>query len=166
MIKEAVWQHGRKHVPKFHVEVLKYWSTLTPLASLILLVIQQWQGQGRSSGASDPSSSSCNTVCIHSEWPVPIPFWSLNIFCFLGPHLQHTEVPRLGVKSELQLPACATGTARWDPSHICDLHHRSRQRRIPDPLSKTQDQTCILMDTSQIHFCCATKGTPSNHWIF
>ena len=31
----------------------------------------------------------------------PLPF----IFCFLGPHLQHMEVPRLGVKSELQLPA-------------------------------------------------------------
>ena len=26
------------------------------------------------------------------------------IFCFLGPHLQHREVPRPGVQSELQLP--------------------------------------------------------------
>ena len=25
-------------------------------------------------------------------------------FRFLGPHLRHMEVPRLGVKSELQLP--------------------------------------------------------------
>ena len=30
------------------------------------------------------------------------------VFCILGPHLQHMEVPRLGVKSELQMPAYAT----------------------------------------------------------
>ena len=29
---------------------------------------------------------------------------------FLGRHLQHKEVPRLGVKSEPQLPACPTAT--------------------------------------------------------
>ena len=29
----------------------------------------------------------------------------LLLFCFLGPHVQHMEVPRLGVESELQLPA-------------------------------------------------------------
>ena len=27
-------------------------------------------------------------------------------FVFLGPHLKHVEVPRLGVESELQMPAC------------------------------------------------------------
>ena len=31
---------------------------------------------------------------------------------------------------------------------------------IPDPLSQARGQTCILMDTSQIHFCWATTGTP------
>ena len=41
-------------------------------------------------------------------------------FVFLGPHLQHMEVPRLGVKSELRLPAYATATAMWDPSRICE----------------------------------------------
>ena len=44
-------------------------------------------------------------------------------FSFLGPHLQHMEIPRLEVKSELQLPAYTTATATWDPSCICDLHH-------------------------------------------
>ena len=48
-------------------------------------------------------------------------------FLFWDPHLQHVEVPRLGVKSELQL--LATVTATWDPSHICDLHHNSLQCR-------------------------------------
>ena len=35
------------------------------------------------------------------------------------------EVPRLGVKSELQLPAYATAyaTTMPDPSLFCDLHH-------------------------------------------
>ena len=51
------------------------------------------------------------------------------------------EGPRLGVQSELQLPAYPTGTAMQDPSHICDLHHSSGQRRILNPLSKTRDRT-------------------------
>ena len=44
-------------------------------------------------------------------------YWEL---LFLGPHLQHVEVPRLGVESELQLLAIATATATamWDPSGI------------------------------------------------
>ena len=47
----------------------------------------------------------------------------LFFFCFLGPHLWHTEVPRLGVESELQLLAYTIATAMQDPSHICELHH-------------------------------------------
>ena len=45
------------------------------------------------------------------------------IFFFLGPHMRHMEVPRLGVKLELQLPACTTATATQDLSRILDLHH-------------------------------------------
>ena len=41
-------------------------------------------------------------------------------FFFLGLHFQHMEVLRLGVKSELQLPAYTTAMAAWDLSHICD----------------------------------------------
>jgi len=67
------------------------------------------------------------------------------------------EIPRLGVESELQLLAYATATATRDPSHICD--HSSWQCWIPNPLSKTRDQTHILMDTSGIHFHCTTMGT-------
>ena len=40
----------------------------------------------------------------------------------------------------------------WDPSCICNLHHRSRQCQIPDPLSQASDQTRILMDSSWIRF--------------
>ena len=83
--------------------------------------------------------------------------------CFLGPHLQHMEIPRPGVKRELQLLAYDTATATWDPSHICNLHHSSWQCQILNPLSETRDWTHILMDTSQIHYHWTTTGTPDSH---
>ena len=39
--------------------------------------------------------------------------FSFFLFCFLGLHPCHMEVPRLGVKSELQLSAYTTATATW-----------------------------------------------------
>ena len=69
---------------------------------------------------------------------------------FLGPHLQHMEFPRLGVKLELQLPACATATAMRDLSSVCDLYHSSWDCRILNPLSETRDWTCILMDAGWV----------------
>ena len=68
-------------------------------------------------------------------------------FCFLGPHPQHMEVPRLGVKSDLQLPAYTTATATRDPSCVFDLHHSSQQHRILNLLSEARDQTWVLRDT-------------------
>ena len=69
------------------------------------------------------------------------------------------EVLRLGGKSELQLLAYTTETETWDLNHVCDLYHSSWQGRIPNPLSEAMDRTCILMDTSWIHFSCATMRT-------
>ena len=46
-----------------------------------------------------------------------------------------------------------------DPSHICDLHHSSRQRLILNPLSEARDQTHNLIVPSRIRFCCAMRGT-------
>ena len=46
-------------------------------------------------------------------------------FVFLGPHLQHMKVPRLGVESELQTPAYTTATVTRELSRVCDLHHSS-----------------------------------------
>ena len=57
------------------------------------------------------------------------------------------EVPKPGVKSEVQLQAYATATATPDPSHICDLCCSLRQRWILNPLSEARDQTGILMET-------------------
>ena len=36
-------------------------------------------------------------------------------FVFLGQHLRHMEVLRLGVEVKLQLLVYATATATWDP---------------------------------------------------
>ena len=60
------------------------------------------------------------------------------------------EGPRLGVESQLQLPAYTTATAIRDPSCICNLYPSSWRRPIIDPLSKARYQTLVLMDTSQI----------------
>ena len=49
----------------------------------------------------------------------------LFFFVFLGQY--YMEVPRLGVKSELQLLAYTTTTTMPDQSHVCNLHHSSRQ---------------------------------------
>ena len=64
-------------------------------------------------------------------------FFFFNSF-FLWPHLQHVEVPRLGVESELHLLAYTTTTATPDLSHLWDLHHSSGQRQILNPLSKAR----------------------------
>ena len=60
-------------------------------------------------------------------------------FCFLGPHPQHMEVPRLGVELELLPPAYARVTATPDPRHVYNLHHSSRQHQILNPLSGARD---------------------------
>ena len=87
--------------------------------------------------------------------PLSAPIQHLNFFFFfffaLRPHLRHMEVPMLGVQSELQLPACATGIVMPDPSCICDLYHSSWQRWILNPLSEARDSTHNLMVTSQVH---------------
>ena len=83
-------------------------------------------------------------------------------FCFLGPYLQHTKVPRFGVSWQLQLLATATATAMPDPSCMCDLHHSSQQCRILRPLREARDQTCNLMVPSRICFHCAMMGTPQD----
>jgi len=94
-----------------------------------------------------------NTIC---QWSVMtfatgvllFSFLPPSLLSFLRPHSQHMDVPRLGVKSELQLPAYTTATAMQDPNHTCHLHCRLWQPWILNPLSKARDQTCILTDTT------------------
>ena len=81
---------------------------------------------------------------------------AIFFFCFSGLLLQHMEIPKLGVKSELQLHTVC------DPSHFYILNHSSRQCPSPNPLCEARDGTRILlMNTSWIHFCFTTTGTPS-----
>ena len=75
------------------------------------------------------------------------------VFCFLGLHPRHREVPRLGVQSDLWLPPCATATTPPDLSHIFKLQHSSEQQWILNPLSKAWDQTYLFMDTSWAPYC-------------
>ena len=78
---------------------------------------------------------------------------NLFIFCFiLGLHPQHMEVPRLGVRSELQLPACTTVTATGDPGCTCDSHHRPQLTATPtvNPLGESRDRIHNRMVPSRI----------------
>ena len=63
-------------------------------------------------------------MCVNSEsWKNFICVEELeknwNCFFFLWPNPQHMKAPRLGVKSELQLPAYTKATATRDLSHVC-----------------------------------------------
>ena len=89
-----------------------------------------------------------------------ISFFFLFLFVFLGLQLWPMKIPRLGVKLELQLPAYATAIPTPDLSHVCDLHHSSQQYQILNLLSGVRYWTCILMDTSWVHYHWAMKETP------
>ena len=87
-------------------------------------------------------------------------FLSLGVFVFLGPYPWHIEIPRLGVRLELQVPAYTTATATPDLSCICGLHWSSQQSRTLNPLSEARDRTYILLDSSWVCYHWATTGTP------
>ena len=57
-------------------------------------------------------------------------------------------------QARVRITSIATASATQGLSCIWDLHHSSWQHRLPDLLSKVRDWTCILMNTSQICFCC------------
>ena len=59
----------------------------------------------------------------------------------------HMDVPRLGVKLELQLLAYTVATATRNPSHIHDLCHSLWQHQILNPLIEARDHTRNLTDT-------------------
>ena len=69
----------------------------------------------------------------------------LRVRVFLRSHPWHMEVPRLGVESELQLPAYTAASATRVPSHVS-----SRQCWILKPLNVARDRTHVLMDTSWV----------------
>ena len=88
-----------------------------------------------------------------------------HFFFFLWQHLQHIEIPRLGVESELQLLAYPTATATPIQTGI-DLPHSSQQRWILNPPREARDRTQVLLDTSWVRYRCATMGTPGTDFLF
>ena len=70
------------------------------------------------------------------------------------------EVLRLGVESELQLPAYIKATAMPDPSLVSDLQHPSGQHQILNPVSGARAQTHILMDASWVYNQLNRKENP------
>ena len=108
------------------------------------------------SGAMCPSAGILVTKNRYISWLMYF------FFFFLGPHPWHMLSSQARVELELRLPAytTATATAAWDPSCICDLHHSSQQRWLPNPQGEARDRTHILVVTSRICICCATMGIP------
>ena len=93
-------------------------------------------------------------------WPVFIMLSVFFFFFFFRAPVAYGSFQTRGIKSETQLQAYTTVIAARDQSCICDLHHSSQQHQILNPQSDARDGTCILMDTSWIHFCWATMLTP------
>ena len=60
---------------------------------------------------------------------------------FLELQLQHMEVPRPGTESELQLPTYPQPQKCQIWAMSMDLHHRSEQCQILNPLSGSRDRT-------------------------
>ena len=58
------------------------------------------------------------------------------------------DIPRLGVKWALHLPAYTTATETPDPSHIFKLPYSLWQQQILNQLNETRDGICILTDTT------------------
>ena len=85
-------------------------------------------------------------------------------FVFLRLHLQHMEVPRLGVKLELQLLAYTTATATLGLSHISDLHHS--QGNAGSLTHRDQGSSPCLMVTSWVCYHQATMGTLRDSYLF
>ena len=59
----------------------------------------------------NPLSHSRNSLSFFLSFVV---LFCFVLFCFVGPHAWHMEVPRLGVESELRLPAYTTAVEMPD----------------------------------------------------
>ena len=73
------------------------------------------------------------------------------------------EVPRLGVKLELQLLAYTIATAMQNLSHICDLHHSLQQHQILNPLSEAKIETIFPQTLCQIAHSADLPATILHH---
>ena len=113
----------------------------------------------------------------HTTFVIPIFFF----FFLFGPHLWHMEIPRLGVESELQLPAYTIAPATPDPatsvtctaacSNTGSLTHSARpgiestflwtQGLVLNPLSHNRNYPIFYIPFKVA--CCSTYVVP---WHF
>ena len=75
------------------------------------------------------------------------------IIVFLGLHLRHMELPRLGVELELYMLTCATATATSDLSPICDLRHSHGNIGFLTHLARPGIETASSWILLRVHFC-------------
>ena len=80
-------------------------------------------------------------------------------FSFLGLHLQHMEVPRLGIQVELQLLAYTTDMVMH---HVL---HSSQQWQILNTLSEPKNWTHILLDASCVHNPLSHNGNSTPRFL-
>ena len=101
----------------------------------------------------------CGVAQLETQVSLPHVVNFLFVFVFVFVHLFLGAPPSAYGGSQARGPigaaaaAYARAIATPDLSHVCDLHHSTHQRQIPDPLNEARDQTHILMDTSRICFC-------------
>ena len=85
-------------------------------------------------------------------------------FSFLELHLWHMQLPRLGVESELQLPAytMATAIAIRDRSHVCNLYQSSWECQILTHWARPGIKPASSWILFRFITCWSIMGTPSN----
>ena len=106
------------------------------------------------------SFSSAITVCSRM-----LHFLSLFFF-FFGLFRATPEAHRSSqARGQIRADGCQLTpqpTSTWDVSlwAMTDLRHSLWQLPIPDPLIEPRGWIHVLMDTSGVHYCWATMGTP------
>ena len=71
-------------------------------------------------------------------------------FFFSWLHLWHYRSSQARGRIGAAAAGLHNSHSKWDLSHVCDLHHSSRQRWILNPLREARDWTRNLKDTSWV----------------
>ena len=106
------------------------------------------------------------TICVSRSCPLlkclfsfPNPFFFFFCLFRTAPMAYGSPLAR-GLIGAAAAVLHTTTTAMQDPSHVFDLHLSSQQHQILNLLSRARDWTCILVDTSRVHYHRATMGIP------
>ena len=126
-----------------------------------IIIVKNWLYNKRIRVASsDYLVTTQNTCRVGQDFYFIFLFFYFSIFFLLWLHLQHVEVPRLGVKSELQLPAYTTVMAVGNPNHS------SWQHWILNPLARPGIEPASTWILGRFINHWATVGTPMSFLFF